>query len=546
MQQTGIAHATRPTQSTRIERLGRWAVALILAEMVAIGVAKAYYKPLWLDEIMGVLIAKLPTISRIVAICQSGADNEPIAYHLLMRASVWFFGNDALGLRVPSVLGYALCCFFLYRFTSRRTGPLYGVIAMLLPLLMGSWYYATEGRSYALMLACAAAAAVCWQSVAANRRRSLPVLALALVLICALNLHYYSVLLFVPLWIAESVWSYVHRRLDGRVWLALTIPLVALLPYVPVIRVSKLNSGLPNAFFAKPSLSNSLWEFAGYFFSPMILAVFSAGIVYFLFECFGPAARPEEALTRQDKRSIRLDAIVALGFACIPVFALVLSRFGTHVFFLRYGIAASFGVAGLFAFCAWLAFDGRNGPALATICMLVILIVREQAKQDWNIIRNGRNTPLAQQIVAQIPELARNGVKPIVAANPDGFMQYFYYGDEGLRNRLFYLASEPLAEHYLGFTFLERMMLGSAPFFRTHVVDYSTFTRNNRSFYVIGGMLPSDWLIPKLLDDQVSLQLLQGGPSNVFGDSYVPCFQAEVSAIELSLSRGLMPTGASI
>ncbi|MBV9678722.1 MAG: hypothetical protein JO185_20470, partial [Acidobacteriaceae bacterium] len=132
--------------ASQADHFAPWIMASILAMMGMLGIVKAYYKPLWLDEIMGVLIAKLPLKSDIWAICKAGVDNQPPLYHYAMRASIQFFGNDALGTRVPSLVGYLLFSLCLYWFVSRRASRLYGLAAMLFPWTTRCWYYATEGR----------------------------------------------------------------------------------------------------------------------------------------------------------------------------------------------------------------------------------------------------------------------------------------------------------------------------------------------------------------------------------------------------------------
>src|SRR5690349_16657773 len=63
--------------ATQAERFSPWIVAAILGEIVSIAFLTARYRLLWLDEIIGLLTAKLPSISDIWAACQSGTDNLP-------------------------------------------------------------------------------------------------------------------------------------------------------------------------------------------------------------------------------------------------------------------------------------------------------------------------------------------------------------------------------------------------------------------------------------------------------------------------------------
>src|SRR3982751_494560 len=69
---------------------------LVIFDVLIVGFLKALYKPLWLDEIMELLIAKLSNTADIIAVCKAGADNQPIAYHFAMHEGTRLFSNGAL------------------------------------------------------------------------------------------------------------------------------------------------------------------------------------------------------------------------------------------------------------------------------------------------------------------------------------------------------------------------------------------------------------------------------------------------------------------
>lgn len=516
--------------ASQAERFAPWIVTIILAMTMMLGVAKAFYKPLWLDEIMSVLIAKLPLRSEIWAICKAGADNQPPLYDYVMRTSIQVFGNDALGTRVPSLVGYVVFCFCLYWFVSRRASRLCGVAAMLFPGSTRCWYYATEGRPYALMLACAGIAAVCWQSIVMQRGRALMLAGLCLALTCALNLHYYAVLLFVPFGIAEAVRTYRRGKLDLPVWIALAAPLLVLLAYLPVLRLSKVNSGIPYASFAPTALPVSLWYFASDFLLPSLVPLLCLGTLYFAVQIFGRSSAAQVARGTITKRlELIPEAFLVLGFTCLPIFAVCLSRFGTHIFFPRYAIAGIFGFALLLGFSAWFAFGERKGPVLMLVSILVVLTLHDRIFDDYRILLAERATPAHVGIPQRIPPSAQSDGLPIVATSLDDFMQFTYYGDPALRKRLFYVSSEELAKRYLGFTFHERMMIGSAPYFGTQVVDYNKFVGEHPRFYVFGSLQFTEWVVPKLMADGAELRLVQGGPINTFGGFADTCFLAQMT-----------------
>jgi hypothetical protein len=525
---------------TAAERLAPWIVAVVVVEIVAVAVVHAFYDPLWLDEIIGVFTAKLPSTSDIWAICSSGAEYQPPFYHYLTRGSISLFGNDALGLRIPSILGYVLFCLSLYWFVGRRTSRLYALIAMLFPGVTKCWYFATNGRPYALVLACAGLAAVCWQFVIVQQRRWVALSGLALALACSLSLHYYSVLLLLPFWAAEAVRTFMRRKADIPVWFALLSPLLVLIVLFPVIRVSRVNSGIPYAFFAKPSLGQTFWNFVQEFLGPSLVGLILIGIVYLLVQIFRTSGPGVSQIDVAGRHAMIPEAVLVLGFTCLPLFAVFLSRFVTHIFFSRYAIAGNFGFAALLALCVWLAFGGNKAAALTLASVLALLVLHDQIQQDFRPLSAQRAYPPNVAIMHRLPQATKQDSLPIVMTNLDDYMRFFYYGRSRFRERLFYVSSEAVAEKYLGFTLLERMAIASAPFFGTQVVDYASFIKDHKTFYVFGPLeydaccasagvsAGAEAVVPKLLADGADLQLVQAGPVDTSGDFATTCLRANL------------------
>ena len=132
---------------------------------------RAAQMPLWFDEILTILIAKLPRTSDIWAACADNADGMPPMFYLAVRAMTGMGWNDSLAVRLLSVAGYAVFTFCLFRFVSRQKPAVYGIVAMLLPSLTGCWFFATAGRPYGILLGCTGVAMVCWQSISRGNRR---------------------------------------------------------------------------------------------------------------------------------------------------------------------------------------------------------------------------------------------------------------------------------------------------------------------------------------------------------------------------------------
>jgi hypothetical protein len=233
------------------------------------------------------------------------------------------------------------------------------------------------------------------------------------------------------------------------------------------------------------------------------------GCIYVLFRIAIYSPQPELPDAETWKRKELLpEMVLVLGFACVPILAIGLSKFVTHIFFNRYAIGSMFGIVALITIAIWLAFSGRKEPSLAVVLILATVFTHTAAA-ELSQVRAERANPAQVAEERRIPVSALRDDLPIVAAGPNEFMDLSYYGDQALRKRLFYLSSEESARRILGFTFLERMMIGSAPYFGTQVIDYKRFIGAHRNFYVLGG--PQWWLFTQLLADGAQVQMLQGG-----------------------------------
>jgi hypothetical protein len=216
--------------------------AAIAAASALVCALRAAHMILWFDEILTVLIARLPQVSDIWAACGDNADGLPPLYYMAVRALMQLGLGDALASRLLSVMGYAVFTFCLFRFVSRQKPVVYGIVAMLLPSLTGCWFFATAGRPYGILLGCTGVAMVCWQSVSrqgnsghsGNRRASATML-FALALIVASAVHYLGFLLAFPFAAAESFRAIERRKVDWGVAAAVCEPATILAIYAPLM-----------------------------------------------------------------------------------------------------------------------------------------------------------------------------------------------------------------------------------------------------------------------------------------------------------------------
>jgi 4-amino-4-deoxy-L-arabinose transferase-like glycosyltransferase len=204
---------------------------------VAAGVVAAR-RPLWNDELYTYHFARVPDVADLWRALQTGADQAPPLAYLLTRASLGLFGTSPLSMRLPELVAFFVSSVCMYVFVARRTNELYGLIAMLLPSVTAAYYYASEARAYALVLAFGALALVSWQLATEGVRPRLMVPGLFVALFLATSSHYYAVLILVPLVLGELVRTALLRKADWRVWLAFSGSLLPLVAFIQLVRAS--------------------------------------------------------------------------------------------------------------------------------------------------------------------------------------------------------------------------------------------------------------------------------------------------------------------
>jgi hypothetical protein len=337
---------------------------------------------------------------------------------------------------------------------------------------------------------------------------------LALSLSGAFAFHYFSILLFGPFAVAEAIRTIRRRTLDVAVWLALGVPFLLLILYLPVVRQTRANSGVPTYWFATPAWYRSLDDFANQFFGPTILALLLVACIYIATQNFskfqGSRIKPEED---PGAPQFSYEIPLALALAGLPLLGIAMGKFATHYFYPRYVIAAMFGMAVLTVMVLWRAFSGRKDAGLLVV-LVFCAVFGHTAFIDLRAAATDRAVPTAQRIQNRIPVIARKDQLPIAVGHAFAFMEFNYYGDASLLKRMCYLSSPEYALQYDGGNAGEYAMIKSAPYFGTQVVDYRAWTRKHRLFYLVDG---APFAIAQLIRDGAHLQLLQSAQLEIPG-----------------------------
>ena len=213
-----------------------WFLCLIpIAYIYALVTALVAHRPFWFDELFTFYITRLPSMSAVWSALKDGADLNPPLFYAATRFLQSLFGSSEWATRLPAMIGFLVMMLGLYRFVSRYGSRLGGMVAMMFPLVTGACYYAQEARPYGMELGFIAMGAVCWQAATRGEHRRFTLAALSLCLAGALLTHCYAVLAVAPFGLAEGVRTFIRKKFDWPMWIALAIPCSAVLTYLPLL-----------------------------------------------------------------------------------------------------------------------------------------------------------------------------------------------------------------------------------------------------------------------------------------------------------------------
>ncbi len=460
----------------------KWAAVFLVFWLICWMVQDLQLK-MWNDEIFTLYAAQQGSPAAIIRGIRDGMDATPPLYPTIVSAILPFVRPVALAVRLPSTLGFTAMLLCILAFCHRRMPAPYAFIAASLAI-MSCAFYATEGRSYGLVLGCAAGALFCWAAAESGRRRILWLAAFGFCLGCATALHYYSVFLLLPLGVGELMRWRTEKKPDIAM-LAAMLPAVAVLAlHYPLIEAGKRYL----VHFWRPGLAS--WRQIPDFYLQFGLAPVAVIIVGLIVLAL------RRADTDGDSRIQTLPthewaALATLSLA--PVFVVAIALCTTHVFLARYTLWAVIGLAILSA--AVLRVCSRWAPLVgsAVVVILLSIVVVQQ-------IRIVREKPVLRQGNAIFHELQGlpSGHEPILVAYSHAFIEMSYYIGPPLRDRLVYALDRAAELRYRGSDLDYLLLSGMRAHSDLRIVDLETFLKTNSDFMLAAR--PQDYLPQQLIE----------------------------------------------
>ena len=289
--------------------------------------------------------------------------------------------------------------------------------------------------------------------------------------------HYYAILILVPLGAGELTRTWIKRKVDIPMWLALSAGLLPILLFSQTILSAH---GYSAHFWARPG-----WRSVPRFFSylafviNLILVAVAATIL----------RRRRSADNVYVAKPIPLwQSVTFIMLVALPVVAMIVAKLVTHAYTERYALSAMLGGVILITWALCQVAQGRPvvAAALASICTINFVANSVYAVQEHHALR----THLTDICRA----LNRTGTGPIAVSDLTTFYQLSFYAPRPLAKRISYVADPKMSIHYLFHDTADRGLLDLRPWFPLRVVPLEEYVKENSSFVELGNFGSWDWL----------------------------------------------------
>ncbi len=481
---------------------------IFLTIYLPVTMRNALRKQFWNDELFTYYIARLSP-SELWGFLATGVDQNPPLFYLLTRAAMALPADVLITTRLPEIVGFAVAGASVIYFLARYVPPLYGLAAAGMLLLTNAYPYAYEARPYGIVAGFAALAVLSWQRTEGPRARWWTVV-LAFGLAGAVAMHYYSVLLFGVVAVAELFRSWAARSIRWPIWLVCAIGASPLLACIPLIRAAR---GYSRHFWAKPSFG-SLNSFYGSTFESVAFAltvVLAGGCAFVI------------AAKAADRGYLRLrvpaaETAIVIAWAALPVPAVLLAVSVTGAYTHRYVLSA---VVAVCIAAGWLIaalFGQRVLVAAAVVAFFMAFFVARDGRQvRWP---PSDRRPVARFLAMQAPpEL------PIALADPLMFFELSHQAPPALRSRLFYFPDAQLAIRYAGTDTVDRCIIGMSRIAPLRTEPLNEYMAAGKPFAIYGFPATFGWLVSELRARNVPLSVV-----STFGGRLLLLAEPEASA----------------
>lgn len=528
-----------------VERQG-W-VAFAAVSLVCIWIRLSNFASPFLghDELYTYYIAQAPTLKQLLALTRTVDLHPPLSY-LLIHTSFAIFGVSSWSCRLPSVLAFISTTVLLYWMVSRILSPLYGITSVLFVWCAPFSYPIDQARPYSLLLCFTALMLVSWyraiensDSTSGSGGRRFALLALAAGGFGLLLSHVLGVFSYVAFFVGELVRLSIRRKPDWTLWVALCVPTISALAYLPLIQT---HSGILFTGEYRPTPMRIIAFYVDSIrFLTVPLASIALVVLLWPFLQRGTPRRQQQIASAPPAVVRRPLAILLCCLFLVPLGMGILFAHIGGAFFDRYGIVVLIPIALVPTLRLGFRTSRNHMAGMAVALVLSAAFLFNTCGKIWLIEQLGN---LAAPRIAgyvltafALPPLLYEPVKPMVAPHLQKaldaaprvndlddiqpglplvantgltFLEIDHRASPQLASRLYLLSDRQAAASIAHDTVFENYDRLSEVFpIRGHIEPYCAFLSSHPRFLALGAYNhPQGWLLKRLDRDGADLQII--------------------------------------
>jgi Dolichyl-phosphate-mannose-protein mannosyltransferase len=483
-------------------------LVLILLTVSLQSALAAVSKPFWYDEILTVILCRLPSVSAIWMALHHAADTHPPGFYLIARLTYWLISDDHLGYRLPSILGLLLTVGCVYSILSRRVARLTALVGATFLLCTDLTSYSYEARPYALMVGCISVAILAWQRIDDSW---LYCAALVASLAAAVSLHYYAIFVWSAFAVAElTVWM-IRRRFRFTVWASLLVGACPLLCFLGLLREMVKDYG--QNFWAQPQFKQTYLTYSNLLnveghWGVIVAIGFTAVIIWFnVIKTPGVGISGDQKI---EAKSVPIEEwVLAITLMWLPAIAVCAAKISHGGLTERHMLPAVVGCA------LTLGYAIEKVPVAGRLLLLILFLMNYEAFSVPVLRETVTGSLFAQRESAEheMTSLAgqlREPNLPIVIGGELDYLPIAYYTPPELGKRIYAVVDPQSAITYLNTASGDLNLLVIQHYYPLQVKGFDSFISNHREFYLVSGA-DLDWLPARLVHDGDNLKLVAAG-----------------------------------
>jgi hypothetical protein len=458
-------------------------LGLILMGVGFIATLTAYEKPLWFDEVLTVILCRLPNLTKLWQALGSAADTNPPLFYVIAGWVRRFISDDHVAYRLPSIVGLLLTVFCAYLILLRRVDRLSALVGAAFPLCTQLVTFADEARPYSLMIGFISIATLAWQRADRSRIYSL-ILCLALAI--ALSLHYYAILVWPAFVLAEATVLIFHRRFRATVWIAFIVGAMPLIFFARLLAHLRQYYGSnfwsPASFGLIFSAPGNLYNFINYW----IWCVTIGAILVLISWAFGKTVWVHLGERQVSEPELPIEECTfTVVLLLLPAIAVLAAKIGGGGMTYRYMLPEVLGASLAVGFFASRAPGEIRVGLLALVLMNYGLSSMPVMKKVLTGSLLKRRTAASLEGQAILTEYQKNAL-PVVISPGNLYLPMVYYMPVDQIGNLYALADPHAAVAYAKTDSADLALLAVRQFFPLNIE--SSFWSPSEADVLTGGL----------------------------------------------------------